>query len=99
MSISSAAPATCSLSPHLRSRVIVSAVAVLVVVLSADAKAERPKGDTPAKDSQTDVKVIKDLIAKYAKSVDDADTTLAAKVWSNSADVSFIHPRGHERGW
>ena len=42
---------------------------------------------------------IEKLIATYAKSVDAADTTLAAKVWSQSADVSFIHPLGHEHGF
>jgi uncharacterized protein (TIGR02246 family) len=46
-----------------------------------------------------DVKTIKELISTYAKSIDDADTALAAKLWADSPDVSFIHPRGHERGW
>jgi ketosteroid isomerase-like protein len=39
------------------------------------------------------------LIAKYAQSVDTADVKLAAELWSNTGDVSFIHPRGHEHGW
>jgi ketosteroid isomerase-like protein len=39
------------------------------------------------------------LIAKYAQSVDTADVKLAAELWSNEGDVSFIHPRGHEHGW
>jgi ketosteroid isomerase-like protein len=42
---------------------------------------------------------IRSLIATYAKSVDAADTTLASTVWASTPDVSFIHPRGHERGW
>jgi ketosteroid isomerase-like protein len=42
---------------------------------------------------------IRSLIAAYAKSVDAADTTLASTVWASTPDVSFIHPRGHERGW
>ncbi len=42
---------------------------------------------------------IKNLIAKYAKSVDDADTTLGAEIWSDSPDVSFVHPLGHEHGF
>ncbi len=42
---------------------------------------------------------IKNLIAKYAKSVDDADTTLGAEIWSDSPDVSFAHPLGHEHGF
>jgi hypothetical protein len=42
---------------------------------------------------------IEQLIAKYARSVDAADLTLAAEVWSQSPDVSFIHPLGHEHGF
>jgi hypothetical protein len=38
-------------------------------------------------------------IAKYARSIDAADTTLAAQVWSPSPDVSFIHLLGHEHGF
>ena len=46
-----------------------------------------------------DAQSIRGIIAKYAKSIDGADTTLAGEIWSKSTDVSFIHPRGHERGW
>lgn len=42
---------------------------------------------------------IRDLITKYGRSIDNADIDLAAELWSNTADVSFIHPRGHEHGW
>jgi Xaa-Pro aminopeptidase len=42
---------------------------------------------------------IKELIDKYVQSVDDADSALAAQVWSASPDVSFIHPLGHEHGF
>lgn len=42
---------------------------------------------------------IERLIAKYTASIDAADTQLAAQVWANSPDVSFIHPLGHEHGW
>ena len=27
------------------------------------------------------------------------DTDLARQVWAEDADISFIHPMGHERGW
>jgi ketosteroid isomerase-like protein len=49
--------------------------------------------------NKADVNAIKSQIAKYLRSVDDADAKLAAEVWQSSADVSFIHPKGHERGW
>jgi Xaa-Pro aminopeptidase len=42
---------------------------------------------------------IKNLIVKYAKSIDDADTNLASQVWLDSPEVSFIHPLGHEHGF
>jgi ketosteroid isomerase-like protein len=38
------------------------------------------------------------LIRKYAASVNAADPNLAAEVWSDSPDVSFIHPLGWEHG-
>ena len=50
----------------------------------------------PVKTLQTD---IEDLVSQYAKSIDEADTDLAATIWSTADDVSFIHPRGYERGW
>ncbi len=52
----------------------------------------------PASDASAEVEEIISLIAKYAKSVDDADTTLASQIWSESTEVSFIHPLGHEHG-
>jgi ketosteroid isomerase-like protein len=46
-----------------------------------------------------DRQAIERIIAKYARSVDTADTALAAEIWSQSPDVSFIHPQGYERGF
>ncbi len=46
-----------------------------------------------------DEAAIRSLIETYAKSVDNADTTLASTIWASTPEVSFIHPRGHERGW
>ena len=42
---------------------------------------------------------IKNLIAKYAKSVSDADADLASQIWWNSPEASFIHPLGQEHGF
>lgn len=50
-----------------------------------------PAPSTGAEDDE-----IRTLIAKYAKSIDEADTTLASQIWSDSSEVSFIHPLGHE---
>jgi ketosteroid isomerase-like protein len=49
--------------------------------------------------SETAAAEIASLITRYAQSVDGADTRLASEIWANAADVSFIHPLGHERGW
>jgi ketosteroid isomerase-like protein len=50
-------------------------------------------------ENEASEEAIKGQVAKYLRAVDDADTNLAAEVWATSPDVSFIHPRGHERGW
>jgi len=52
-----------------------------------------------AVDSSDASEEIKSLIAKYVKSVSDADTDLASQIWWNSPDASFIHPLGHEHGF
>ena len=45
------------------------------------------------------VKEIKQLIEDYKVSINKADTILGAKVWADVPEVTFIHPRGHEKGW
>jgi hypothetical protein len=49
--------------------------------------------------AQTTNKVFAGLLRRYEKSIDDADTVLAAKLWAKTSEVSFIHPRGTEYGW
>jgi len=46
-----------------------------------------------------DVAQIKEQVAKYTYSIDTCDTTLAAQVWLDSSDATFIHPLGHEHGF
>ncbi|HXB72928.1 MAG TPA: nuclear transport factor 2 family protein [Candidatus Acidoferrales bacterium] len=48
--------------------------------------------------TQADADSIQSLIAQYAKAVDTADVMLVKQIWSNSPEVSFIHPLGHEHG-
>jgi len=57
------------------------------------------RGNISSNETSADIADIRSLIEKYAKSVDAADTTLAAEVWLDSPDVSFIHPLGHEHGF
>jgi len=47
----------------------------------------------------SDAAQIKELVGKYAHSIDTCDTTLAAQVWLDSPDATFIHPLGHEHGF
>ena len=56
-------------------------------------------GDNSSEETAADSAAIRSLIEKYARSIDAADTTLAAEVWLDSPDVSFIHPLGHEHGF
>src|SRR5712692_8431229 len=67
----------------------------------ARARAEKREalGNNSSVEKSADSDAIRSLIEKYAKSIDGADTALAAEVWLNSPDVSFIHPLGHERGF
>ena len=52
-----------------------------------------------ASDVTSDVSQIKALVAKYAESIDGVDTNLAAHVWWDSPEVSFIYPLGHDHGF
>ena len=47
----------------------------------------------------SDNEEIKALVTDYATSISNADTALASRIWANTDEVSFIHPRGHEIGW
>jgi ketosteroid isomerase-like protein len=53
----------------------------------------------PPSAAAADVDAIGSIIARYAKSVDNADTNLASQIWWDSPEVSFIHPLGHEHGF
>jgi len=57
------------------------------------------RGNNSSVEKSADSDVIRSLIEKYAKSIDGADTALAAEVWLDAPDVSFIHPLGHEHGF
>jgi Xaa-Pro aminopeptidase len=73
--------------------------------IMAEASAQRAASgsgsndDAARRDAASDINEIKSQIAKYAKSIDDLDLDLAAQVWWDSPEVSFIHPLGHDRGF
>jgi ketosteroid isomerase-like protein len=81
---------------------------ILIALTSAITYAAPARGQTePTKtvaapqprEAAADVDAIGRIITKYAKSVDDADTTLASQIWWDSPEVCFIHPLGHEHGF
>lgn len=56
-------------------------------------------GAAPARTAENDAGQIKALVAKYAESIDTCDTNLAAHVWLDSPESTFIYPLGHEHGF
>jgi ketosteroid isomerase-like protein len=68
----------------------------VVVMVGMLAFAQNLAAGPAAKEGES---LIAKLVHTYADSVSAADTKLAAEVWWNSPDVSFIHPLGHEHGW
>ena len=41
----------------------------------------------------------RNVLENYVRTVNDLDLDLANSIWGQSVVPSFIHPRGHERGW
>ena len=39
------------------------------------------------------------ILQDYARATNELDLDLAEEIWSQEPGVSFIHPRGHQRGW
>jgi Xaa-Pro aminopeptidase len=73
---------------------------IMAEAASVRAKGEKVEAqDNASSEEATDRDAIRSLIEKYAKSVDAADTALAAEVWWDSPNASFIHPLGHEHGF
>jgi hypothetical protein len=49
--------------------------------------------------SETSVLQIKDLLQRYATSIDQANVALASDIWSHDSEASFIYPLGTEVGY
>jgi ketosteroid isomerase-like protein len=69
-----------------------SALVLVVVIAISDG------GAAQGQDS-TDQKAVRGQVQNYVESINKGDTALGARVWATTPDVSFIHPRGTERGW
>jgi len=46
-----------------------------------------------------DEELLHQLLNSYTRSIDTLDLTLADRIWSHAPEVSFIHPRGTEKGF
>jgi hypothetical protein len=76
-----------------RYRIICVALFVLLGMSSLGAQSRAAEGDAKSRDE------IRHLMDVYMQAVDEADPKLAATVFLNSKETSFINPVGHERGW
>lgn len=74
---------------RLKTFVIICAVGVIAVNTSSRVVAQLP--------TSTDKQELKRIIEKYAAAVDQIE--LADEVWETSEEVTFIQPRGHQKGW
>lgn len=66
---------------------------------SCDQKSKVDNTLDTSNNSKADSSGIIELIKKYGEAIDKADTLLASKLFAHTNEVSFIHPRGHEKGW
>jgi ketosteroid isomerase-like protein len=46
-----------------------------------------------------DIDDINALLVDYVTSVNELDLAKAESIWSSDDAISFIHPRGHSKGW
>lgn len=72
-------------------------IAALLVVAGFTACNSTP-ADNPGQ-PQNDEAAIKTLLQNYKTSINQVDTMLAKTFWLTTSQASFIHPRGHEKGW
>ena len=69
-------------------------IAALLAVSVYSVSQDRQEGTNAGKEEQE----IKQLISMYAKAADEADPTLASRIWCDSSEDSLINPVGRWRG-
>ena len=69
-------------------------LAVLLAASVCSVSQDKREGANAGKEEQE----IKQLISMYAKAADEADPTLASRIWCDSSDDSLINPVGRWRG-
>jgi len=78
-------------------RLIVIIASMLILINPAYSQAEQKS--LHVKNSLPDSVFFHSLVEGYAQAVDQADTVLASKLWSPTAEISFIDPQGTKYGW
>jgi ketosteroid isomerase-like protein len=73
-------------------------ILVLAIAGAATCNAQANSGPPASTGDLASIQQIRSVITDYVRSVDDLDQSLARRVWSARNEVSFIHPRGTERG-
>jgi ketosteroid isomerase-like protein len=74
-------------------------ICAVAMCSSAQGTAASIESTSSAKKASLASDEIRQMVAKYARSIDEADTGLASQIWLDLPDVSFIHPLGHEHGF
>jgi ketosteroid isomerase-like protein len=80
---------------------LLKSMLLLCLTLAVSTACQTAVSSEPASkaDPQAEPTKLKELVGKYKESINAADAALGASLFSKSSEVSFIHPRGHERGW
>jgi len=73
-------------------------VLIVLVMATVFTACNSQKTSNPEQ-TEIDRLAIEQVLENYKTSINQADTTLAATFWWTAPEASFIHPRGHEKGW
>jgi hypothetical protein len=77
-----------------------SRVILLIVVFSATLiSGNSANSQTGLQKTLPDSVFFNSLVAQYVQSINQADTTLALKIWAPTDEISFFNPGGTEYGW
>ena len=79
----------------MKTRTHLALIALSALCLSCGKSADRAS----IVDESGKKTAIERVLQDYVRVVNELDLELAESIWSQSAPVSFIHPRGHQRGW
>lgn len=75
------------------------AVALLAIPSLSTAATPTPAAQKSVASARADEAAIRAVIERYRASVETLDPAIIDTLWLHNEQVTFIHPRGHERGW